>query len=56
MTMKMKMNLQMRKKELPTAPMPPLLDKARRRNVVPTERQTFQLSQCVWDLLAMWKK
>jgi hypothetical protein len=24
--------------------------------VVATERQTFQISQCAWDLLAVWKK
>jgi hypothetical protein len=21
-----------------------------------TERQTFQISQCAWDMLAVWKK
>jgi hypothetical protein len=29
--------------------------KARRISVVATERQTFQLSQCARDLLAVWK-
>jgi hypothetical protein len=33
-----------------------LTDKIRRRNVVTTERQTFQLSQCAWDMLVAWKK
>jgi G:T-mismatch repair DNA endonuclease (very short patch repair protein) len=30
--------------------------KSRRRNVATTERQTFQLSQCGWEFLAVWKK
>jgi hypothetical protein len=47
---------QMKKKGHPTALMRLLPAKARRRNAAPTKRQTFQLSQCAWDMLAVWKK
>jgi hypothetical protein len=33
-----------------------LTRKARIISVVATEMQTFQLSKCTWDLLAVWKK
>jgi hypothetical protein len=33
-----------------------LTRQSKKRKVVTTERQTFQLSQCAWDLLAVWKK
>jgi hypothetical protein len=56
MMMKKKMNLQRRRKAPPTAQMLLRPAKARRRNVATTERQTFQLSQCAWDLLSVWKK
>jgi hypothetical protein len=54
--MMMKMSLQRRRKAPPTAQMLIYPAKARRRSVMETERQTFQLSQCAWDLLAVWKK
>jgi hypothetical protein len=56
MMMKMKMNLQSRRKAPPTAQMLFWPDKAIRRRVAETERKTFQLSQRTWDLLAVWKK
>jgi hypothetical protein len=56
MMMMMKTNLQMMKKGHITALMRLQLAKARRKSVATTERQTFQLSQCAWDLLAAWKK
>jgi hypothetical protein len=56
MMMMMKMNLHKRKKVPPTAQMLILPAKARRISVAATERQTFQLSQCAWYLLAVWKK
>jgi hypothetical protein len=51
-----KNNLQMREKVHITALMRILPSKARIRSVATTERQTFQISQCAWDLLAVWKK
>jgi hypothetical protein len=57
MLMMKKMNLQRRRKAPPTTQMLLLPSKARRiRSVAESERQTFQLSQCAWDLLEVWKK
>jgi hypothetical protein len=54
--MMMMMNNQRKRKVTLTVPTPLCPAHTRRRSVAATERQTFQLLQCAWDLLAVWKK
>jgi hypothetical protein len=54
--MMMMMNPRKKMKDLLTAPTQILPSKTRRGIVAATERQTFHLSQCAWDILDECKK
>jgi hypothetical protein len=56
MMIMMMVNPQRRRKVPPYAQIMLLPANSRRRSVLATERQTFQLSQYAWHLLAVWKK